>query len=119
MRNVYLDCEFMPGDLTETGLISIGITSDGDGYYAVNSGMKTAPIRASKWMMENVWPHIPSTRRFILDRSHKAVKDYDTIREEGADDRQRLLQARFAIHERCHCVSQRLDGCKFILRCIA
>ena len=85
MRNVYLDCEFMTGDLTETGLISIGITSDGDGYYAVNSGMKTAPIRASKWMMENVWPHIPSTRRFILDRSHKAVKDYDTIREEVSD----------------------------------
>lgn len=85
MRNVYLDCEFNRGDLSPSGLISIGITSEGHSYYAVNSGMKTAEIRASEWMMENVWPHIPSTRRFILDRSHKDVKDYDTIKAEVSD----------------------------------
>lgn len=85
MRYVYLDCEFTREDLTATGLISIGITSDGENYYAVNSAMKTAPIRSSPWMMENVWPHIPSSRRFILDRAHPDVRDYGTIRNEVSD----------------------------------
>lgn len=85
MRYVYLDCEFVRDDLSATGLISIGITSNGYSYYAVNSGMKTAPIMASEWMVENVWPHIPSTRRFILDRSHPDVRGYSTIRQEVSD----------------------------------
>lgn len=82
MRNVYLDCEFVREDLTATGLMSIGLTSNGHSYYAVNSAMKTETIRTSEWMMERVWPHIPTMSRFVLDRSHADVRDYGTIRRQ-------------------------------------
>jgi hypothetical protein len=60
VRNVYLDCEFLPADPTLRGLVSIGLTDDtGADYYAVNADMDVAALLAVPWMVENVWPYLP------------------------------------------------------------
>ncbi|MDX3283066.1 3'-5' exonuclease family protein [Streptomyces scabiei] len=60
IRNVYLDCEFLPADLDISGLVSIGLTDDqGADYYAVHADMDQAALHAIPWMVENVWPHLP------------------------------------------------------------
>lgn len=60
IRNVYLDCEFLPADPSTRGLVSIGLTDDqGVDYYAVNADMDTQELLAISWMVENVWPYLP------------------------------------------------------------
>lgn len=55
----YYDTEFLE-DGSTIDLISIGIVSeDGEGYYAVNFDAPWARIYQSKWLMDNVWPHLP------------------------------------------------------------
>ena len=58
-RNYCYDTEFLEnGETIE--LISIGIVcDDGRGYYAVNSDMPADRIRKDKWLLENVWRHLP------------------------------------------------------------
>lgn len=60
IRNVYLDCEFLPADPTTEGLVSIGLTDhEGVDYYAVNADMDVAALLAVPWMVGNVWPYLP------------------------------------------------------------
>ncbi|MFJ9988631.1 hypothetical protein ACIQUD_32240 [Streptomyces globisporus] len=63
IRNVYLDCEFLPADPTLKGLVSIGITDDqGVEFYAVNGDVDVEALIANEWMMVNVWPSLPTVR---------------------------------------------------------
>lgn len=90
MINVGLDMEFLPNDLTPTGLISLGLkyvtpTQEQMTYYAVNEAMDTKALHTgenAEWMVKNVWKHLPTLGRVQLDTSHPDVKDYGTIREE-------------------------------------
>jgi hypothetical protein len=60
VRNVYLDCEFLPADPHTGGLISIGLTDDqGVDYYAVNCDFHIFTAEKIPWMVENVLPHLP------------------------------------------------------------
>lgn len=53
------DTEFLEDGKT-IDLISIGIVcDDGREYYAVNSDMDTDRVQNDKWLMANVWPHLP------------------------------------------------------------
>lgn len=57
----YYDTEFLENGAT-IELISIGIVSeDGEAYYAVNFDAPWEHIYQSKWLMDNVWPHLPLT----------------------------------------------------------
>jgi|SRR5690554_796118 len=78
MRYIHLDCEFMPADLSPTGLISIALTCQGHSFYAVNGAMNVRPVLDTPWMKENVWRHIPGDR--VLDTKHPDVHDYGAIR---------------------------------------
>lgn len=90
MLNIVLDTEFIPNDLTPTGLISLGLLyydskGNRETYYAVNSAMDTRAIHIGdnrEWMVENVWKHLPVSGRVYLDTGHPDVKDYGTIRKE-------------------------------------
>ncbi|AXI91394.1 hypothetical protein SAM9427_37135 (plasmid) [Streptomyces sp. ETH9427] len=83
--DVDLDCEFLPGDLTARGLLSIGLSAGpGHTYYAVNAEMDTAAVLRRSWMREHVWPHLPLTAEGALNRSHPDVKSYHQIRDEVA-----------------------------------
>lgn len=60
-RFVYLDCEFLPADPTTDGLVSIGMTDHaGVDYYAVNADMDADALLCAPWMMQNVWPYLPT-----------------------------------------------------------
>jgi hypothetical protein len=92
VRNVYLDCEFLPADPTTAGLVSIGLTDDqGVDYYAVNAYTDVAALLAIPWMVDNVWPSLPTARdtswpgfETDLDRKDPAVKRLDDIRRDVA-----------------------------------
>ncbi|MBD3004870.1 3'-5' exoribonuclease [Streptomyces sp. 5-10] len=77
-----LDTEFLPNNLTPSGLISIGITTRHASYYAVNADMNAFQVCQREWMVENVWKHLPNHGVGYLDYDHEDVKDYGTIREE-------------------------------------
>lgn len=67
VRNVYLDCEFLPADPTIDGLVSIALTDDqGVDYYAVNRGCDWHSLVWNDWMRANVVPSLPL--RFPLSR---------------------------------------------------
>jgi hypothetical protein len=96
---VYYDTEFLEevvGGVPTIWLISIGaIREDGKTYYAVNRDMPVDRIQKHAWLMENVWPYLPtidvppvggnrprgmivkSTQR--LNEAHSAVKSLDKI----------------------------------------
>lgn len=79
-RFVYLDCEFLPADPTTRGLVSIGLTDhEGADYYAVNRGMDVAALLAVPWMVDNVWPYLP-TADHDLDYAHYDVHSVTAIR---------------------------------------
>lgn len=87
VRNVYLDCEFLPADPTTRGLVSIGLTDhEGVHYYAVNSEMDTAALLAVPWMVDNVWPYLPrivlgyDEPGRILNHDDPAVQSVEAIR---------------------------------------
>lgn len=87
MKYVYLDCEFLREDFHPSGLVSIGITSGNDSYYAVNQGMDIRALHRSEWMTQNVLPHLPtvsygSSSDSLLDLSHPDVWEYGQIRED-------------------------------------
>lgn len=82
MRDIFIDCEFIRDDLTPYGLVSIALSSGEDFYYAVNADMDVSSLQQDKWMVDNVWKHLPSKRRFILDRSHPDVKRIPRIRDD-------------------------------------
>lgn len=86
IRNVYLDCEFLPANPTIDGLVSIGLTDDrGAEYYAVNADMDYPSVRWTPWMRKNVWPYLPRTPMLVLDREHVDVKPAWWIRDDIAD----------------------------------
>lgn len=82
-RNVYLDCEFLRGDLTNSGLVSLALTDDEDrSYYAVNAEMEYGLVMADEWMRANVWPFLPKTATHALDREHKDCRKLRQIRHD-------------------------------------
>lgn len=85
IRNVYLDCEFLRGDLSNSGLVSLALTDGEDRtYYAVNSEMEYGLVMADEWMRANVWPLLPRTATHALDREHGDVKKLRRIRVDVA-----------------------------------
>jgi hypothetical protein len=81
VKYVYLDCEFVPDDLSFRGLVSIAVTDGETSFYAVNSTMDTRRVCSRGWMVENVWRHIPSLDVGVLDLGHRDVKSPEVIRE--------------------------------------
>ncbi|MET9528156.1 hypothetical protein [Streptomyces coeruleorubidus] len=78
---VDLDCEFLPGDLSPHGLVSLGLTAGpGRTLYAVNADMDVAAVQRVQFQREHVWPHLPLTADGVLDRSHPHVLGYEEIR---------------------------------------
>lgn len=61
---IYYDTEFLEEEVNGVptiSLISIGaVREDGATYYAVNRDMPVARILKHKWLMENVWPYLPT-----------------------------------------------------------
>lgn len=85
IRNVYLDCEFIPSDPTIGGLISIGLTDDqGRDYYAVNSYLDARTVSSHPWLSKHVWPYLPNCAAdglpTWLDIRHPDVKTPKQIR---------------------------------------
>lgn len=64
MTNVFMyDSEFLEiGPASPISLISIGMVHPASGktYYAVNADMPVAAIKRHPWLMENVWPYLPT-----------------------------------------------------------
>lgn len=61
IRNVYLDCEFLPADPTTRGLVSIGMTDNlGSNFYAVNADVDVEALLGVPWMVNNVLPYLPT-----------------------------------------------------------
>ena len=94
IRNVYLDCEFLPADPSLRGLVSIGLTDDQNvSYYAVNRDFDMKAFKKIPWMMANVWPSLPKPHGDVrlhgkwprLDLSHPAVKSVPQIAQDIAD----------------------------------
>jgi hypothetical protein len=94
IRNVYLDCEFLPADPTLRGLVSIGLTDDdGIDYYAVNGDFDMKAFKKIPFMMDNVWPSLPKPHGDIrlhgkwprLDLTDRAVKTTPQIAQDIAD----------------------------------
>ncbi|WP_399554218.1 3'-5' exoribonuclease (plasmid) [Streptomyces anulatus] len=94
IRNVYLDCEFLPADPTLKGLVSIGVTDDqGVDYYAVHRDFDIKTLGRSEWMMANVWPSLPKPHGDIrlhgkwprLDKGDRSVKTAPQIAQDIAD----------------------------------
>jgi hypothetical protein len=80
IRNVYLDCEFLPADPTPRGLVAIGLTDDqGVEFYAVNRGMDVAALLAVPWMVDNVWTSLPTADN-DLDYAHHDVHSTTAMR---------------------------------------
>ncbi|MFC8640123.1 hypothetical protein ACFUC2_05105 [[Kitasatospora] papulosa] len=80
--DVDLDCEFLPGDLSPRGLVSIGLTAGpGRSLYAVNAEMDFAEVLGNPFMREHVWAHLPLTADGFLIRSHPDVLSYEEIRQ--------------------------------------
>lgn len=93
IRNVYLDCEFLPADASTRGLVSIGLTDDqGRDYYAVNANMNIGAVIAVPWMVDNVWaslPHVPELPHGdgaigVLNTGHPDVRPIERIRDDIA-----------------------------------
>lgn len=85
----FYDTEFNDDGVT-IDLISIGIVSDdGRWYYAVSNGFDVERLRARKWLLDNVWPHLPLTDRMgpeeDLDLTHPDVKSRSQIAAEVKD----------------------------------
>ncbi|MFD9248344.1 3'-5' exonuclease family protein [Streptomyces bottropensis] len=79
---VDLDCEFLPGDLTPGGLVSLGLTAGpGHSLYVVNAEMDFAEVLGHPFMREHVWPHLPLTADGFLIRNHPDVCSYAEIRQ--------------------------------------
>lgn len=94
IRDVYLDCEFLPADPSTRGLVSIGLTDDqGVDYYAVNRDFDMKAFKKIPFMMANVWPSLPKPhgdRRLYgkwprLDLMHPSVKSVPQIGQDIAD----------------------------------
>lgn len=94
IRNVYLDCEFLPADPSTRGLVSIGLTDDdGIDYYAVNRDFDMKAFKKIPFMMDNVWPSLPKPHGDVrlhgkwprLDLTHPAVKSVPQIAQDIAD----------------------------------
>ncbi|MBV1940804.1 hypothetical protein KUF83_30175 [Streptomyces sp. BV286] len=78
---VDLDCEFLPGDLSPSGLVSLALNAGpGRTLYLVNADMDTLAVRSKQFMRAEVWPCLPLTLDGELDRSHPDVQSYDEIR---------------------------------------
>lgn len=59
MTAIWYDTEFLENGTT-IELISIGmVAEDGSEYYAVNADLPADAICKHKWLVENVWPHLP------------------------------------------------------------
>jgi hypothetical protein len=89
-RRVYLDTEFLTNDPTIRGLVSIGLTDDqGRDYYAVNSWLDEHALHKNPWMVENVWPYLPTCeaegKPTWLDIRHPDVKTPAQIRADLVD----------------------------------
>lgn len=84
-RDVYGDCEFIRTDMSNRGLIAVGLTDrEGHDYYAVNAQMDYAAVQADPFLRAEVWPKLPRTAALALDRSHQDVKPVTQIRDEIA-----------------------------------
>ena len=90
----FYDCEFIDDGRT-IDLVSIGIVrEDGEHYYAVSSEFDREKLWANKWLLDNVWPHLPrkglnygvmcaSEHPYsVLDMDHPDVKDRAQIRQD-------------------------------------
>lgn len=80
---VSLDTEFIAPNLTKTGLVSLGLATESDRFYAVNydmdTSMKDLNRESQAWMRQNVWPHLPGWSPEEFDRSHMEVMPYEDI----------------------------------------
>jgi len=80
---VSLDTEFIAPDLTKRGLVSLGLATESDRFYAVNNDMDTTMSALNResqtWMRKNVWPHLPGGTPENFDRSHMEVMPYEDI----------------------------------------
>lgn len=99
MNQFFYDTEFLErGPDYPVSLISIGIVhpESGKTYYAVNADMPVAAIKNHPWLMENVWPYLPTLSGHPsgkacrcrdprhLDKSHPDVKPRSVIATEVA-----------------------------------
>jgi hypothetical protein len=101
----FYDTEFIElGPDHPIRLISIGMVhpASGSSYYAVNADVPESVIKSHKWLRDNVWPYLPTTknrpatkdqpagstcrcRDGHLDRSHPAVKPRAQIASEVSE----------------------------------
>lgn len=89
-RRFFYDCEFIDDGRT-IDLISIGIVAeDGREYYAVSSEFDVQKALANKWLVANVWPHLP------LVNHGESI--WDSALDYGSD----LVRSRSRIAEEVH-----------------
>jgi hypothetical protein len=88
---VFYDTEFIDDGRT-IDLISIGmVAEDGREYYAVSSEFDVDALHANKWLVDNVWPHLPLIDRSddeyygCLNTDHPAVKPRAEIAAEALE----------------------------------
>lgn len=89
MTQFFYDTEFIDDGHT-IDLISIGIVrEDGREYYAVSYEFDIGKLHANKWLLDNVWPHLPLVDRYggrylgRLDLDHPDVKSRMRIVDEA------------------------------------
>ena len=82
MTTYCYDTEFLnDGRIIE--LISIGIVcEDGREYYAINSDVDVERVTNDRWLLENVWLHLPLDHAGLLDVTDTRVKPKSLIANE-------------------------------------
>jgi hypothetical protein len=59
-RDLYIDCEFVPADLTAKGLLSMALVDDtGRTFYGINAQANWSAAYRMPFMKDHVLPHMP------------------------------------------------------------
>jgi hypothetical protein len=105
MYEVYIDCEFLPNDLTPQGLLSMALVdSEGRKFYAVNGDADWNTAYTIPFMKDHVLPHMPMifvqepSRQITLDwtgdvMSYGGIRDSVTEFFDGRDRHEMTLYA--------------------------
>jgi hypothetical protein len=86
-RDLYIDCEFVPADLTSTGLLSMALVDDtGRTFYGINADADWNTAYRIPFMRDHVLPHMPMI--FVQEPSQQVVLDWtqDVMSYDGIRD---------------------------------
>lgn len=89
----FYDTEFLErGAGYPLDLISIAMVHPASGkkYYAVNADMPEAEIKKHKWLMDNVWPYLPTTKQRYDKSTCRCLSGHLDLEDEAVKPRAQI-----------------------------